>query len=85
MVLIHQSFYFFTLIPIYRNGDNIHINFKDMFHDLWSNRYFIEVLGMYVDCLLTEYVHVWMQMEKNVPIIMKNFAGTVLSFILWLR
>ena len=35
---------------LYRNGDHIHTNFRDMYTSLRDNGYFIEVLGSPVTC-----------------------------------
>lgn len=35
---------------IFRNGDHIHTNFKDMYQHLRSSGYFIEVLGAPFTC-----------------------------------
>ncbi len=40
-----MSFY-----PLFRNGDHIHTNFRDMYNSLRASGYFVEVLGSPYTC-----------------------------------
>ena len=37
-------------MAFFRNGDHIHTNFRDMYHHLRNNGYFVEVLGSPFTC-----------------------------------
>lgn len=49
-IVSNEDFY------LYRNGDHIHTNFKDMYHHLRTAGYFVEVLGK-LFVTVTECIH----------------------------